>query len=416
MDNNAPARSTSDYIGLSRSVAQNHFRTEQTKREVRKPINKIRQFITTTLWLWLYHYIKSRFGPKHDYPTYSAGDDTGIYRIEEGDVIGIVSDWATDTAESCQIASRMQDAIPQYTIHMGDTYFVGEPKEIAANFLKEDCPWVRGSKGSFALLGNHEMYARGISFFDDLLPTLGICKNGTFQKQKAGFFCLENDHWRILGLDTGYHSIGKIPILEMIPFLSPNCRLDDKLMAWLKDLVRLDDGSDRRGLVILTHHQYVTAFKGEGEYRKPAAQLASLIGTEREALWIWGHEHKFSMFEKVRVREGITAYGRCIGHGGMPIELSTKTFTMDASKNGFPRLVMVDQRPKPDLRDMGYNGYVILRTEGADLRIQYLDAEQVLIEENWHHEAASGKISGTLKTAAPVLQPIEGKRWEDLYK
>jgi len=52
--------------------------------------------------------------------------------------------------------------------------------------------------------GNHEMYARGMAYFDVFLPRLGLA-GGT--PQQASFFCLENDHWRFIALDTGYNSV-----------------------------------------------------------------------------------------------------------------------------------------------------------------------------------------------------------------
>jgi len=122
--------------------------------------------------------------------------------------------------------------LPHYTIHLGDVYYVGVKDEVEENCLGQPdanhsftpCLWPWGSVGSFALNGNHEMYALGEAYFEVFLPTLGLrpapgVKPGG---QKASFFCLENKFWRVIGLDTGYNSIG-VPILEYI--LSPSCKL-----------------------------------------------------------------------------------------------------------------------------------------------------------------------------------------------
>jgi hypothetical protein len=58
------------------------------------------------------------------------------------------------------------------------------------------------------------MYARGYAYFDRMLPRLGPITNGKTHGQKASYFCLENQHWRIIALDTGYDSIGW-PLLNM---------------------------------------------------------------------------------------------------------------------------------------------------------------------------------------------------------
>lgn len=419
-------RTQKDYKGLSRSVAANHFRTEVKKAEakadakeatgeitttVQRKLNLLKQFTTATIWQWLKYYVVNRFGPKADYATYT-GADRGIYSLQNNGTttIGVIADWATFTLESIEMATKMKEQGPDYTVHMGDTYYVGEPKEIAANFLGNDSPWPRGPQGSFVLLGNHEMYARGIAYYEKLLPAMGRNNNGTFSGQGAAFFCLENEHWRILGLDTGYHSIGKIPLLEMISFLTPNCRFDDKLMQWLKDDVRLGNADDKRGLVVLTHHQYLSAFKGETEYKKPAEQLASFIGKDRPVVWLFGHEHKFSMYEKAQLGNGVTAWGRCIGHGGMPIEL--KGFKQDSGKQGFSKLAMVDTRETEAGSGLGFNGYALLRLNGDALEIEYRDKNGALATERWLHSDVG--IKGSLIQVSEALRTEsfkEGKQW-----
>ena len=121
---------------------------------------------------------------------------------------------------------------PHYSIHLGDVYYVGDPAEVGANFLGipnpryqfAPCKWPLGSEGAFALNGNHEMYALGYGYFDHILPKLGV--RGSPHGQRASYFCLENDHWRIIALDTSYNSVGA-PILEH--FLEPDCALPAEL-------------------------------------------------------------------------------------------------------------------------------------------------------------------------------------------
>ncbi len=56
--------------------------------------------------------------------------------------------------------------------------------EIKENFLGEPTSpyppvkWPQGKLGSFALSGNHEMYARGNGYFDAILPKMGLAKSG----------------------------------------------------------------------------------------------------------------------------------------------------------------------------------------------------------------------------------------------
>jgi hypothetical protein len=411
-------RQHSDYFKLSRSQLFNHFDTENKKS---RPEHKILDFVTKRFWTWIYYYLTSRFQPNHAYPAYVA-PETGVYPLQKAVdsradyiSIAIVADWATDTTESIQIANKMASHNPEYTIHMGDTYYVGAPHEINNNFIKPGSAWPRGSVGSFALLGNHEMYARGTSFFDDLLKTLGV-KNvdGKYGGQRAGFFCLENDHWRILGLDTGYHSTGRLPILELI--FQPDCHFDKILMKWLEEVVRAGDPLSKKGILILTHHQYITAFQSEREYNKPAVQFASLIGNEKPVIWLWGHEHKFSAFEKVRIEEGVTAYGRCIGHGGMPVELTSSSFKKSNSAKGLSKLVMVDTRKRPGTEDypLGFNGYALIKIREAKLSIEYHDVNERLLTETWTVNG-QGHITGAVYPEPSFAKCLEdGKNWNQM--
>ncbi|TDW96754.1 metallophosphoesterase family protein [Dinghuibacter silviterrae] len=408
-------RDQSDYLHLGRTVIENHFRTERKKSKGAPVLNQITAFIARHFWSWIYYYLDSRFGKPHPYPTYPETGDRGVYPLpgRNGVRLAVCADWGTNTAESRQIADRMRSHEPDYTIHLGDTYYVGEPKEIAANFLDPGSPWYRGPLGSFAVLGNHEMYAKGSAFFENLLPTMGpaAAPGRALLGQRAGYFCLENAHWRLLGLDTGYHSIGK-PILELLPRFQPDCRLDDTLVQWLKNVVRV--GEDQRGLVLMTHHQYISAFN-EPEYTVPARQLAELIGEDRPVIWIWGHEHRFSLYEKFSMKNGLTAYGRCIGHGGMPIEI--KTDARKPGNKGYDRLVMVDDRVRPGVGapkgdPLGWNGYAVLTVNGPELTIEYCDAERSLFSETWTSE-----MRGTV-TVDPhcPLKPVSGKQWQDAVR
>lgn len=418
-------RTNADYLGHSRWESVAHLKTELKK----KPKYTAADFLGKMVWNWVYHYIKSRFGTKFPYPTWS-GTDNGVYQVaaENGEAvrIAIASDWATDTDESYAIGRRMASHDPHFTIHVGDTYYVGAPHEVESNFIEEGAPWPRGSAGSFAVLGNHEMYAKGDAFFETLLPSIGIRKaDGSFAGQQAGFFCLENNYWRILGLDTGYHSVGK-PLLEFLPFFKPDSRFDEKLMEWLKNTVRLNNPLDKRGLLILTHHQFISAFNKEDEYLIPGTQLGSLVGKDRKVLWLWGHEHKLSFFENVQVKDSPQVYGRCIGFGGTPVEIEGKSFKLSDKLKGFSKLVAVDQRPNKSVKDVpvGFNGYAVIKVKDDELKIEYHDSDShnrdmpgPMVVETWKVDLNSGDIRGEIKECQKgLLTYKEGKSLADAVK
>jgi len=124
--------------------------------------------------------------------------------------------------------------------------------------------------------------------------------------------------------DTGYNSLGfpileHIPLIRKIPGIGPSCRLPRPLLKWLREDAKL--GADKRGIVLLSHHQYYSAF--ENQYTLPARQLARFIS--RPVLWFWGHEHRLAIYGKFGMDGSVQAYGRCIGNGGFPADQPIRT-------------------------------------------------------------------------------------------
>ena len=190
--------------------------------------------------------------------------------------------------------------------------------------------------------------------------------------QRASYFCLENDHWRIIALDTSYNSVGA-PILEH--FLEPDCALPAELIEWLRAVVK-PRSDDPRGIVILSHHQYVSRF--DHCYPKPAQQLAEFFS--RPVLWLWGHEHRLAIYEEATMEGGVTAYGRCIGHGGMPVDLPPKAPLHDFA------VEFVDERLYPNDENLvvGYNGFAKMTLRDDELRLDYVDVRGTRVfSETW---------------------------------
>jgi hypothetical protein len=343
-------------------------------------------FLPARLLKWIFEYLRYRFRPRQRFPVYSAtAADNGVYQLQgdEGEIrIALAGDWATGTDEAVGVAKLISAFDPHYTIHLGDVYYVGDPAEVGENFLGirnpnndfDPCRWPSGSRGTFALNGNHEMYALGgYGYFKCMLPQLGVTVGGKPQGQRASFFCLENEHWRIIAVDTGYNSIGW-PLLEYI--FRPNCALRPELIQWLRAAVGSDRG-DPRGVIVLSHHQYFSRF--DNWYTKPAEQLAEFIS--RPVLWFWGHEHRLAIYEQFGVPGGLNAFGRCVGHGGVPVELPRS-----ATRHRGCRTEFVDTRlyPNDENLNVGYNGFARLVLRGGHLNVEYVDVRgTVVFSETW---------------------------------
>ncbi|MFT4032390.1 MAG: metallophosphoesterase [Siphonobacter sp.] len=379
-------RPINEYVNLSQNKIENHLKTQTSafKEEVAPADSvtyKLGQFFWSNLFGFVYHYLKSRFGKRFPYQSYPKSGDLGVYQIPAEARLVLLSDWATDTIESDLVGRLANRYHPDYSLHLGDVYFVGTSKEIRANFLNPDASWPWGKNGSLVLSGNHEMYSNGRAFFQELLPTMWIEQQGIRKTQQAGFFCLENDYWRIIGLDTGYTSV-RNPILEVLS--PPDCRLKKEQLSWLKNQVRLDNPDDQRGIIFLSHHPVFSVFRHF--FPKPADQIRELFGlANRSVAWIWGHEHQMVVYQTQHLNNGLTVHGRCIGHGGMPVE-------MNEPESYTPILFMDDRvRTRLKRREIGYNGFVYLTLEGPRAVVKYIDVEDTMIyQEHWQVE--NGKV------------------------
>ena len=399
-----PGKDLGNFKGFTLSRISAHFHAAGAGYST-ATYDPMSAFLPSRLFEWIPQVAKYWFHKKHAFRDYTThGKGTGIYLIDDRVKISIAGDWGTGTDEARIVAAAMEKSEADFTIHLGDVYYVGDSNEVRENFLGEKTSpyapvkWPMGAKGSFALNGNHEMYADGNGYWKMVLPRMGLKERGNSEwgaGQWASFFCLENKYWRIIALDTGYNSTrfdwGKAPVLQRSKWLrkttwfKPGCTIPETLFAWLKSSVNPD--GDKRGLILLSHHGPHSAF--EAWYQIPAQQLAKVI--HRPVIWFWGHEHRLAIYEKFSVKEGIEAYGRCMGHGGMPVERGAAPDILDC------RWLAWDNRryPSDEKVDVGYNGYANLSLNGPALHIAYYDLNQsLLLTEDWHIDIETGALEG----------------------
>lgn len=380
-----------------------HFRAGAASYS-RETYNPLYGLLPSRLVRWIPHVARYWFKRKYPFRDYTApGNGSGVYSIDDRATLSLLGDWGTGTDEAQKVAESVRKFAPDFTIHLGDVYYVGDDNEIRENFFGEKTSpynpvkWPMGCKSSFALSGNHEMYARGRGYYTSILTRMGWKQAGAEwgQGQWASFFCLQNRFWRILGIDTSYDStrfdFGKMPVFQRSKLvrkserLKPKCRLPGPLLDWLKDSVKVSD--DKRGIILLSHHGSHSAFSDW--YRTPSVQLAPLIS--RPVIWFWGHEHKLAIYDKYAVPSGIEAYGRCIGHGGMPVERGREPDIEEC------RLLAWDNRryQNDEPINVGYNGHANLSLNGPSLHIEYRDLNcDVLFTEDWRVDLASGALEG----------------------
>lgn len=206
-------------------------------------------------------------------------------RIPNGCRLGMMGDWGTGLygAPVCA-ATVLGMGSFDVLLHLGDVYYSGTKTEVAERFL---ATWPFGAATLHrAINSNHEMASGGYGLFDLTLPRF---------EQRSSYFALGNDHWLLLGLDSGY----------------VDHDLDPTQVAWIEAMVARADG---RRVVLFSHHQLSSRFSKQGD--KLAARLAPLLVSGKIAGWYWGHEHRCVIYQPDPRYRGLVT--RCIGHGGVP--------------------------------------------------------------------------------------------------
>jgi hypothetical protein len=214
--------------------------------------------------------------------------------------VGLFGDWGTGSMSSHQLSSVLKLRQPHVSIHLGDVYYSGTEHESRKNLVaSEYLP--AGSLGTFALNSNHEMYSGAHGYFNVTL------QNKPFvDLQKASYFCLFNDHWQVIGLDSAYYAYNRGRMYQDGVFGSEQ-------LEWLDHQLQAGAESGRRS-IILSHHNPIGA-TGDID----ATLLNELYGGIHHPFefWYWGHEHvgaKYALFDHA----GHQFRGRCAGHGGVP--------------------------------------------------------------------------------------------------
>jgi hypothetical protein len=180
----------------------------------------------------------------------------------------IAGDWGTgdwrDKAPSTKLGEQMQTLGADYSIYLGDVYYAGTKEQEINNLVDS---WPQGSKGSFTLNSNHEMYNGAYSYYEQ------ASANKYTEQKGCSYFALEDTDWLIIGLDTAYYADPLDLYLKG--------KLDDTQVNWLKTL-------PKKRVMVLTHHE---AYDLEG--KTPSTVYQQVIdGLGREPfVCYWCHAH-----------------------------------------------------------------------------------------------------------------------------
>jgi hypothetical protein len=234
--------------------------------------------------------------------------------------IALLGDWGGNNPPAQEVASSAKSKIgaEDIIVHLGDVYYAGtkdsgyvESDYETENFLT---PWPGTPGKSFALNSNHDMYAHGTGYFESALAS------SIFASQDGcGYFCLYNDAFRIVGLDTAYFDPDQSSTGFMVGSLGPTG--PGTQAQFLNDQAQAAAAAKQQ-LILLTHHN---GLQYDGSTTLPVwdqviAELAPLSGGT--VIWYSGHEHMGVVYTD-RDASGITIRPRCCGHGCIPWGVAT---------------------------------------------------------------------------------------------
>jgi hypothetical protein len=266
------------------------------------------------LWteaLAIYLAWKASFQPA-SYVKYSSLSDFVIPLPEKPEiVIGVIADWGTGLDDARWLLMEVLKKTPDILIHLGDVYYAGMSYEDSDNFLSI-VNSLAANVPTYTLSGNHDRYSGGASYYQ-LLGQLNKTPPLTRYQQRASYFCLRNANWQIIAMDTGLHDCDPATVTTNLTYL------EESEAAWHKD--KLENFGGRT--ILLSHHQLFTRFGdgvGQGKGGKALAYNPRLYSVfqpfmEKIALWLWGHEHNFAVFDPYI---GLDK-GRCIGAAAIPV-------------------------------------------------------------------------------------------------
>ena len=294
-------------------------------------------------------------------------------RLPDNATVVLIADWGTGQDAAKALLAKVASHSPDVVIHLGDVYYSGTQSEVQNYFYSiwqqtlkiPRVAW--GQKltdfttkpATFHMPGNHDMYAGGAPYYT-VIDMLG---------QPASYFCLRNDNWQFVAMDTSLHDSDPNTV-------SDATSVDDQEIIWMKDKVNNAGG---RKTILLSHHQLFTAFEEIGRQainQNMLPQVQDIL--PKLKAWIWGHEHNMVIYKEY---QGIL--GRCIGHGAFPVSNTPPPF--NAPNAGVP---LEDVNLSVDPTGFYRHGYVLMNINGPNAHLTYFqyDAdtglENALFEED----------------------------------
>jgi hypothetical protein len=300
--------------------------------------------------------------PKPPLPTPSTNAVYPLIERDDATTVALFADWGTGYYHSRYIATHIERLRVAQAIHLGDVYYIGSQSQFDAQVEPVLEPLLR-EMPVYLMNANHEMDSHGIPYLGYLRhkSRLGQQKGFAAQPQETSYFCLVNDSYQVIGIDTAYYGAGRYA--------------NAALRAWLE--ARLEEGrTAQRTTILLSQNEPYAPGRGGGvgaRQRMPLLDrdLLAFVAAGLIHAWFWGDEHYTALYEP---NDQLPFVGSCIGYAGYPFGKERD----DSREDDVVRLHWAETASRfdgiPGLRqDRGNNGFCHLTLNAGHITLRYID-------------------------------------------
>jgi hypothetical protein len=189
--------------------------------------------------------------------------------------------------------------------------------------------------------------------------------------QQSSYFCLQNDHWQFLAMDTGHNDSDPATVASNMTNLVTAGSWSEA--TW--QLQKIHEAGKRK-TVLLSHHQLFSPFGSVGKNAgQDSAFNPNLLTTFQPVLpniewWFWGHEHTLAIYDPYL---GLKR-GRCLGASAVPVFTNQQKYAPGNGLQTYQEATLPTWNCKGTLGDNGtqyHNCFAIMTLDGASANVDY---------------------------------------------
>jgi Calcineurin-like phosphoesterase len=284
-----------------------------------------------------------------------------VQSLPQQATIAIIGDWGTGDDVAINLLNRIAAFKPDILLHLGDVYYSGTQGEANDNFLAI-CRQILGSSiPLYSLCGNHDMYSGGDGYYW-LIDHIG---------QQSSYFCLQNDYWQFLAMDTGHNDHDPVTVATNMTSLV-------NIPGWSEanwHLNKIQQAGSRR-IALFSHHQLFSPFASVGNMgSQQYAYNPNLYSNFQSVLskidiWFWGHEHTLALYDPYM---GLVR-GRCVGASAVPVFTNQQQYAPAAGLQTYQNAPLPTWNPSAILGNNGTdynNAFAIMTLNNATATVNY---------------------------------------------